>query len=43
MVKGTSKRAYHKNDVSNLNRTALIIGGVMAAAILFTMVVSFVM
>ncbi|WP_156784701.1 DUF2970 domain-containing protein [Thermosinus carboxydivorans] len=43
MVKSSKKRAYHKNDIDNLNRTALIIGGVMAAAILLTMVVSFVM
>lgn len=41
MAKGFSKRGYHKQDMDKLNRTALLIGGVVAAAIVLMMVVSF--
>lgn len=42
MSKGTSKRGYHKKDMKNLNRTAFIIGGAVAALLLVIMVISFV-
>jgi hypothetical protein len=41
MAKGVSKRGYHKQDMDKLNRTALFIGGAVAAVILLAMVVSF--
>jgi hypothetical protein len=41
MAKGVSKRGYHKQDMDKLNRTALIIGGAVAAAIMLMMAVSF--
>ena len=41
MVKGSSKRAYHKQDMAKVNRTALIIGGASAGLILILMVFSF--
>ncbi|HEY3424385.1 MAG TPA: hypothetical protein VGL27_06275 [Negativicutes bacterium] len=41
MVKRTSKRAYHKQDMNKLNRYALIIGGVTAVIILLLIIVSF--
>jgi hypothetical protein len=40
--KGTSKRGYHKQDMQKANRTALIIGGTVAAAILLIITFSFV-
>lgn len=40
MAKSMGKRAYHRADMKNLNRTALIIGGAVAAGILLIMVVS---
>lgn len=43
MAKGQGKRAYHKDDMIKVNRTALIIGGIAAAAILLIMLVSFLM
>ncbi|MEN6565917.1 MAG: DUF2970 domain-containing protein [Veillonellales bacterium] len=43
MSKGIGKRAYHKQDMDKLNRTALIIGGVAAAVILIIMIISFVL
>lgn len=42
MVKAKSKRAYHKQDMDNLNRTALIIGGVTAAVIIIVMIIGFI-
>lgn len=42
MPKGTSKRGYHKQDINKLNRTALIIGGAVAALLLLIMIISFV-
>jgi len=41
VAKGISKREHHKKDMDKLNRTALIIGGAIAIAILLTMVISF--
>jgi hypothetical protein len=41
MAKGVSKRGYHKKDMDKLNRTALIIGGAVAAAIILMMAFSF--
>ncbi|MDR3591339.1 MAG: hypothetical protein P4N41_16920 [Negativicutes bacterium] len=41
MAKGISKRDYHRQDMDKLNRTALFIGGAVAAAIVLMMVVSF--
>lgn len=40
MAKGASKRGYHRDDRNKVNRTALIVGGVAAAALLLVMVVS---
>jgi hypothetical protein len=37
------KRAYHREDMRKLNRTALFIGAVVAAVILLLMIVSLVM
>ena len=42
MPKGTSKRGYHKQDMDKVNRTALIIGGGVAAILLIIMIISFV-
>jgi len=42
MAKGPSKRGYHKQDMNKVNRTALIIGGAIAAILLLLMIVSFV-
>jgi hypothetical protein len=36
------KRAYHKQDMNKQKRTALTIGGVLAAIILLVIIVSFV-
>ncbi|VBB06302.1 Hypothetical protein LUCI_1532 [Lucifera butyrica] len=41
MAKSIGKRAYHKQDMKKLNRTALTIGGITAAILLLLMVVSF--
>lgn len=38
MTKGQGKRAHHKQDVDKLNRTALIIGGVVAVAVLLVVI-----
>ena len=42
MAKGIGKRAYHKQDMNKQKRTALTIGGVLAAIILLVIIVSFV-
>jgi hypothetical protein len=42
VVKAKSKRAYHKQDMDNLNRTALIISGVAAAVIIIIMIIGFI-
>ena len=42
MSKGTSKRGYHKQDMRKANRTALFIGGVVAAVLLLIITISFV-
>jgi len=42
VAKGIGKRAYHKQDMNKQKRTALTIGGVMAAVILLVIIVSFV-
>jgi len=39
--KGISKRGHHKQEINQVNRTALIIGGGAAAVILLLIVVSF--
>lgn len=41
MAKGNGKRAYHKQDMAKLNRTALIVGGAAAGLILILIVISF--
>lgn len=41
MVKGAGKRAYHRRDMSKVNRTALTIGGAVATLILILMIFSF--
>ncbi len=38
MAKAVKKRAYHKQDMDKLNRTALIIGGIAAIIILLLMI-----
>ncbi|MCE5285458.1 MAG: DUF2970 domain-containing protein [Pelosinus sp.] len=43
MARSMGKRAYHREDMRKLNRTALIIGGVVAAVILLLMIGSLVM
>ena len=40
-IKSDGKRAYHKQEVNNVNRTALTIGGIVAAIILVVMIYSF--
>ena len=40
MAKSTSKKAYHRQDMNKVNRTALVIGGATAAAILVAMILS---
>lgn len=42
MAKAKSKRAYQKEDMDNLNRIALIIGGITAAVIIIIMIVGLV-
>ena len=42
MNKGIGKRAYHKQDMNKQKRTALTIGGVLAAVILLVIIISFV-
>jgi len=42
VAKGKGKRAYHKQDMNKQRRTALTIGGVMAAVILLVIIISFV-
>jgi hypothetical protein len=41
VTKGVSKRGHNKQEMDRLNRTALIIGGSVAAIILVLMIVSF--
>ena len=41
MAKGIGKRAYHKQDMDKQKKTALTIGGVLAAVILLVIIVSF--
>lgn len=41
MTRGSSKRAYHKQDMKNLNRRALTIGGVVAVVSLLIIIFSF--
>lgn len=41
MAKAQGKRGYHKQDMKNVNRVALLIGGAAAVAILVIMAVSF--
>jgi hypothetical protein len=38
VARSTGKRAYHREDMRKLNRTALIIGGAAAAVILLLMI-----
>ncbi|MCX7780966.1 MAG: hypothetical protein N2491_08635 [Negativicutes bacterium] len=40
MAKPKSKREYHRQDMDKVNRTALMIGGAVAALILLVMIVS---
>lgn len=42
-VKSMGKRAYHKQEVENVNKTALLIGGTAAVIILAVMIYSFYM
>lgn len=42
MAKGMSKRAYHKQEMNNVNQTALKIGAVLAAVSLLAIIISFV-
>lgn len=42
VARGIGKRAYHKQDMNKQKRTALTIGGWMAAVILLIIIVSFV-
>lgn len=43
MAKGVSKRETNKKDMDKVNRTALVIGGGVALAILLAIIVSFYM
>jgi len=38
VAKGQGKRAHHKQDVDKLNRTALMIGGIVAVVILLVII-----
>jgi hypothetical protein len=40
VAKAAGKRAYHRQDMKKVNRTALIAGGATAAVILLAMIVS---
>ncbi|WP_312340362.1 hypothetical protein [Anaerospora hongkongensis] len=40
MAKGQGKRAHHKRDVDQLNRTALLVGGGIAVAVLLVVIAS---
>lgn len=40
MAKAAGKRAYHRQDMKKVDRTALMIGGATAAVILLAMIVS---
>lgn len=40
MAKGMGKRAHHRQDMRKLNRTALMIGGVIGAVSLLAVIVS---
>ena len=42
-TKNTGKRATNKQEVANVNRTALFIGGIAAVVILVVMIYSFYM
>ncbi len=42
VAKGVGKRAYHRQDMNKQKRTALTIGGGLAAIILLTIIVSFI-
>lgn len=41
MAKGMGKRAYHKQDMNKLNKTALTIGAVLAVVSLVAIIISF--
>lgn len=41
MAKGKGKRAYHKQDMNKLNKTALMIGSVLGAISLLAIIISF--
>jgi len=41
MARSLTKRAYHRQDMNKVNRLALIVGGICAAAILLLMIGSF--
>ena len=41
MAKAAGKRAYHRQDMNKVNRTALMVGGGMAVVILLAMLLSF--
>jgi len=41
VAKAAGKRAYHREDMKKVNRTALMIGGGMAVLILLAMLLSF--
>ncbi len=40
MAKGMGKRAHHRQDMRKLNRTALIIGGVVGGVSLLAVIIS---
>ena len=42
MAKGIGKRAYHKKEMNDLMRRALIIGGVVAVVSLIMIISSFI-
>jgi len=42
VAKAKGKHQYHREDMNKLNRTALLIGGSVAGAILAVMIFSFV-
>ena len=41
MARASGKRAYHKQDMNKQKRTAMTIGGVLAAIILLAIIISF--
>ena len=40
MAKNKSKRAYHKQDTDKVNKTALMIGGIVASIIVIILIAS---